>query len=211
LGATVWSDDFEDKDYNGWTVAQGTFSAAEKALKAETGNSYIYHFSSVAYGTWSFDVYMANEVLPISIDFMMEQANTAYGSRGYEIIVDSTDMIDLRIITDSNRIITQTILKEKASGWVHMDITRDENGRFCVFVKGECVIDVVEPSITTSEYFGFYNSLSNAAIDNIVVSNTVDIQPPPQTPLWLQPWFLMIAGVVVFVTVSIVFLRRRKQ
>jgi hypothetical protein len=53
----VWSDDFDDGTYDGWTVGEGSFSASEYMLEA-TGEfpNNIYHESSVITGTWSFDV-----------------------------------------------------------------------------------------------------------------------------------------------------------
>jgi hypothetical protein len=52
------------------------------------------------------------------------------------------------------------------------------------------------------------------AIDNIVVSNTVDIQPPP-LPFYREPWFILTVGAVVVAAVAgffiVAYLMRRRS
>ncbi len=54
----VWSDNFDDGNYGGWYVANGTFSAVDHTLKPVLGDNYyeIGHTSTINNGTWSFDV-----------------------------------------------------------------------------------------------------------------------------------------------------------
>ncbi|MFQ5833821.1 MAG: hypothetical protein ACE5H4_14025 [Candidatus Thorarchaeota archaeon] len=62
----LWSDDFSDGNYDGWTVVDGEWSAANHTLEV-VGDSpvdcegcvilgTIYHESSVTSETWSFDI-----------------------------------------------------------------------------------------------------------------------------------------------------------
>ena len=44
----IWSDDFDDGDYNGWIVVRGVFSAEEKTLNATSDGCNIVHLSPVA-------------------------------------------------------------------------------------------------------------------------------------------------------------------
>lgn len=65
--AVVWSDDFDDGNYNGWTVRNGTFDCTDYTLagiadSTPSGITYgmdneIWINSTVSYGTWSFDLY----------------------------------------------------------------------------------------------------------------------------------------------------------
>ncbi len=64
--------------------------------------------------------------------------------------------------------------------WHHLDITRDKEGRICFYVDDILGIDVVDPSVTESYNFGImleYSHRGKTYIDNIVVSDTIDIQP----------------------------------
>ncbi|MHA2350713.1 MAG: hypothetical protein ACXADL_13910, partial [Candidatus Thorarchaeota archaeon] len=67
--AEVWSDDFDDGNYDGWTIcenpdlfiADSNWSAADYCLEiVQEDWGIISYPSSVAYGTWSFD-FKANE------------------------------------------------------------------------------------------------------------------------------------------------------
>jgi hypothetical protein len=53
---TVWSDNFDDGNYDGWTVQDGNFSVAGQTLRAGKYHARINCSSEVAYGTWSFEV-----------------------------------------------------------------------------------------------------------------------------------------------------------
>jgi len=69
----VWSDDFQDGDYDNWTIQKGTWTAEDNYLKT-TDKGGIYHPSTTTVGTWSFDAYVA----PVPSDdfsfvFMLEQ------------------------------------------------------------------------------------------------------------------------------------------
>ncbi|MDH5439911.1 MAG: hypothetical protein ACETWE_02970 [Candidatus Bathyarchaeia archaeon] len=74
------------------------------------------------------------------------------------------------------------------------------------------------PSVVTPEFFALFGAaIKGVAIDNIVVSDTVDIEPPPPknatpTPFYMQTWFLLTVGVAVIAIVAIVaFLKYRKR
>ncbi|MFX0173590.1 MAG: hypothetical protein ACFE9L_17000 [Candidatus Hodarchaeota archaeon] len=56
----VWSDNFDDGNYDGWTVQNGSFSAADHSLQASGSLEWhlVNHSSSIAYETWSIDVYI---------------------------------------------------------------------------------------------------------------------------------------------------------
>ncbi|MFW9847197.1 MAG: hypothetical protein ACFFD6_10640, partial [Candidatus Thorarchaeota archaeon] len=59
--AIVWSDNFNDGNYNDWTVDGGGFTAANGYLECtESGtgqSSRIHYNSTVNFGSWSFDFF----------------------------------------------------------------------------------------------------------------------------------------------------------
>ncbi|MFW9944805.1 MAG: hypothetical protein ACFFB7_07395, partial [Candidatus Sifarchaeia archaeon] len=56
----IWSDDFEDGDYEGW-VTPSSYTASEGVLRAHRPSALIYRESTVSTGTWRFDLF---HVLP---------------------------------------------------------------------------------------------------------------------------------------------------
>jgi len=211
----VWSDDFDDGNYQGWIVDSGIFSAEDGTLKPVSGDNYyaIIHLSSVASGTWSFDVLVGTET---DILFMYTPSlNEEDQDQGMVIYWFGTHIrlysISSFYDAGSERL-GEYIFSSSISGWQHLDITRNSNGRTCIYHNGKLILDVVDSAtITSSEYF-IYEPTGEAAIDNIVVSNTVDIEPPPPIPFYMQTWFLaIVAAVALASAAALIFLRQRKR
>lgn len=212
--ATTWSDDFNDGDYRGWTVDYGTFSAADKTLKTVPGDDYYeaYYFSSVASGTWSFDLLVGTET---DIFFMYNPLqNQENQYEGLEILWFGTH---IRLYSYSSfynagsERLGEFIFSSSISGWQHLDITRSIDGRICIYHNRNLILDVVDPATITSSVAFVYLPLGEAAIDNIVVSNTVDIEPPPPVPIYMQTWFLaIVAAVALAMVVMATFFRRKR-
>jgi hypothetical protein len=99
-GAVVWSDDFNDGNYDGWTICDNStlhdgnwgfsgsnWTAASFYLQVEAGYGeagwgIISHPSNVAYGKWSFS-FRANETLVESLDRPEPIANFAFISENF--------------------------------------------------------------------------------------------------------------------------------
>jgi len=216
--ATVWSDNFNDGNYDGWTVAYGSFSAENKTLETEAF-SLVYCPSDVTTGTWSFDLSVSNNaglwIMFMSSDPTEWTGYTGFGDfpqQGMDIYINGI-WISAGLSPVRDKYVVTSFFSYNfpagTSGWQHFDITRDSNGRTCVYHNGTLSIDVVIPDIITSEYFAFC-SPGKAAIDNIVVSDTVDIQPPA-APFYTQTWFYAAVGAVAVVVVAIVVLLMRKK
>jgi hypothetical protein len=96
------------------------------------------------------------------------------------------------------------------SSWQHIDVTRNLDGRTCIYLNGTLVLDVADHVVRKSWFFIFYQNMESA-IDNIVVSNTVDIEPP-SPPFYMQTWFIAtVFTVVATVVVILILLMRRKN
>lgn len=203
----VWSDDFNDGNYDGWFVDNGTFSAEDHTLKPISGdNTYtIRHLSRVTNGTWSFDVLLGEG----TVIWLMHDA------AGYGLIVsawfgmDGTHLRLYNVSYDRGNSIGERVFHSGISAWQHVDVTRNMDGRTCVYLNGTLLIDRVDHVVRKSWFF-IYTPYGEAAIDNIVVSNTVDIEPPPP-PLYKQTWFLATLGAVVAAAIIVALLIRRKR
>jgi hypothetical protein len=235
---TVWSDNFNDGNYEGWTVSgalnpfsvaeileNGSFSAASKVLQAGGSPtvdpslwSWASHPSTVATGTWSFDLYMTSAITSMDVGVILILDKPTYTVpldwHGYTLELAHTGVLYLwrwngGSSTNFSEIGSGTFPYKEGS-WIHIDVTRNADGRFCVYTNGTLRIDAVDKRYFTSSYF-LFESRPGPAIDNIVVSNTVDIQPPPTVPFYMQTWFLASVGVVAVVAVVLIVLLRHKK
>lgn len=210
----AWSDNFDDGNYDGWFVANGTFSAEDHTLKPVIGDNnysnvmwshWITHLSTVTNGTWSFDVLVGEGI----VIWLM------YDSVEYGLVVSSFFAIDgthLRLISVSyneSSFLGEYIFNSDISIWQRIDVTRNVEGRTCVYLNGTLCIDVVDHVVRKSWFF-MLDAYKEDAIDNIVVSNTVDIEPP-SPPFYMQTWFIATVFTVVATVVVIVVLLMRKK
>lgn len=217
----VWSDNFDDGDYDGWTVTSGMFSPEGNTLKAVSegsieryqsiseGSNVVAHPSTVATGTWSFDVYVTD-------DGGGEILFVVASNRTYMIdITSDTVYLWRRGIDGEGRRVEGKMLKrpyivrDPFSGWQHIDVTRDENGRILVYHEGELVIGdsflaigSYDTLLTTSQNFLYIAPSPGIALDNIVVSNTIDVFPPPIGRIDRSQWRFWATMIMAAITVA---------
>ena len=259
-GSIAWSDDFNDGNYDGWTIT-GFYGPVvgdwgETAGKADivndelwfTGNqifrnfSYAIHESSVAYGNWSFDV----KVKPIynssnhtHIYFIdprppddLPKISSTFS--GYDILIYSApwtiDVPDWMKPADDTApsfllverpgvSILGTYSVDEINGSYHFDVTRDETGRFKVYINGTLRIEAVDNTYTTAQSF-YLTSESGIGYDNIVVRDDVIIPEEPtttsETPTPTESGFdlVLLGGISVgaaIVVVAAVFILKRRN
>jgi hypothetical protein len=215
--ARYWSDDFTDRDYDGWTITgynfepfyvdmmtppipiQGNYSAEDGTLlslgpRVPGLAGVASHPSTVAYGTWSFDIHITDET---EEHFYIYFATDEWGD--YPLHINSYDIaIVLQpgqawsweleedaqsgfVLVKRNGAATEGgwqglgsySLYEELSGVYHIDITRDHNGNFKVYIDGDLVIEAKDNEHTTSTWFRFTGE-PGPAIDNVVVKDTID-------------------------------------
>ncbi|MFW9834868.1 MAG: hypothetical protein ACFFEK_12790 [Candidatus Thorarchaeota archaeon] len=206
----VWSCDFNDGNLSEWRIygfigpppyinPPGNFTAEDGVLRANGTEqiwSQAFTNSSVAYGTWNFDVdvvdtYAHEIVIPfimvkwtlenLGIDCYFIQIVTGmYGDsseprlqagKGY-----ATDSSRGRAIEWYNDYLYEDIL-----GWQHFTITREDDGQVYVYLNGKLAIRWKDNQHTTCNEFSF-GTPPGPAIDNITVSDTVDYDAAP--PEW---------------------------
>jgi hypothetical protein len=211
----VWSDNFDDVNYSGWMVTSGAFSAEDQTLKSIGGGNIIgniVHPSFVATGTWSFDVLVGTET---DIYFMytplMNQQNQY---EGIQILLYGThiQLYSYSSFYNAGSLrLGEYIFASSIPGWQHLDVTRNSDGRICIYHNETLILDLVDHAPLTSSEFFTYNPSGQASLDNIVVSNTIDIEPPPPVPFYMQTWFIATVFTVVAVAVVIVVLLMRRK
>lgn len=210
----VWSDSFDDGDYDGWTVTNGLFSAEENTLKAVSegsieryqsiseGSNVIAHPSTVATGTWSFDVYVTSEGGGEIL--FMTASNRTY------VIDITSDTIYLRrrgIDGEGRRVGGKMldfpyIVRDPFSGWQHIDVTREENGRIRVYHEGKWATGAYDTLLKTSQNFLYIAPSPGIALDNIVVSNTIDVFLSPIGRIERSQWRFWATMVMAAITVA---------
>jgi len=186
-----WDDDFDDGDYEGWTVRFGSWSITNYTLQAlyhsDTidNGGYIQYPSDIAYGTWSFDVYLRPTKMVL---FPFIIINGTWVEYGYDYWLEIKPWRGITEFIFSKDIGTYpeftfpldyyAILADLTDRWHHIDITRDIEGRFYIYLNGDLIMDALDDSVKTSETFRVFSYPDGSLIDNISVRNIVDILPP---------------------------------
>jgi hypothetical protein len=211
----VWSDTFDDGNYDGWTVTYGSFSCAENSLISNQYSSAINRPSTVMVGTWSFDLLLVDSGSSgIHVCFYCESF-VFYPITGYDLKVSRYGfelMYWLDYYDDSIGEYFPSIVMD---GWQHVDITRDDTGLIRVYINDSLQIETVDNRIPSSNYFHLVSG-SGEGLDNIVVSDSVDITPTPGTNpgeffILIGPYLpLVVLGVALLIALGVgVLLRRR--
>lgn len=211
----VWSDDFNDGNYDGWTVTYGSFSLANNCLLAMEASSAINHPSTVTEGTWSFDLHSSGLTSSgVHLSFYCEDF-VFYPKTGFDLKV-GRNAFELMYWEDYYDIVLGAYYPTShIMGWHHVDVTRDATGLMRVFINGTLRIEVANTPTITSNYFHFFCG-PDEGIDNVVVSDSIDITPTPGTPevptMPSIPGFPIAAIVTgIGVTIGLILLSRRRR
>lgn len=185
--ATVWSDNFDDGNYDDWTVLAGTLSASEHALRV-TGFGYVvvYRNSTTVTGTWNFDLDMTDEPDDAQVCFITNSIDGKYVRDNYLVENTEDGFRLMRWIWDGSKmnflILDNYIVTGGLDGWYHFDITRDGSGQMYVYINDTLAMQAVDTTHDISSCFVFNVPIAPSgtgpAIDNVVVSDSVDITPP---------------------------------
>ncbi len=191
-------------------MLNGTFTIEDGKLKAGPGDYNLITYQSFnAYGTWSFDLLSNSQAEIIFIGtYPINMVATPRPQQGFFISLGESSLTLLRYVNGTQKFISWGHTAKDFS-WQHIDLTRNLDGRICIYINSTLVGDIVDKSIPESEFFSLWSG-RGAIIDNIVVSSTVDIQPPA-APFYMQPWFIpSIAAIALIAVATVVLLMRRK-
>ncbi|MFW9849652.1 MAG: hypothetical protein ACFFF4_10935 [Candidatus Thorarchaeota archaeon] len=220
----VWSDNFEDGNYDGWTpnsyYTYNCWSCANNCLclnQDDTGA--VHHPSTQAVGTWQFDVYSGDGIASVyfisnqhgslnwtgytlQLNRIMhaegDQLSLTLSKKGY--IYDLSERLDIWFIGEE---LGYYRIEQSPGAWQHLRVTRSAVGHFKVYLNDTFVFDATDTEYETSEYFTFVAS-GHLAIDNIVVDNEVPVETD-YTPIIVSGSVLAIVCVVVILA----YLRKR--
>ena len=216
--ATVWSDNFDDGNMDGWTIYEGGFTCAGYRLEGHSGVDFndASHASTVAGGTWSFDVYHRVIIffMASDLDPGTDWPNDSYGL-AYDPSIDAW-----RLVRHTDGAFAPMKRSyEHTDGPVSVVITRNATDFIHIWIEDDLVMTDQDSTHSSSEYF-YVQCQEGAWIDNIVVSNTVDRVPEDgngqnggqeYTPIPIEVVILGIIGVSVIIIIAVVLLIRRSK
>jgi hypothetical protein len=190
--STSWSDNFDDGDYSGWTVTRGGYLVANNLLRGTTLTwNYIEHLSSAVTGTWSFDYnfYGGEDGIWQPVDGGLaiwfianghQSTDPTQAESGYFVLFHPhDDAIELWMDPGDegyNRVLLGSWSPQNFVKSWHVDITRDSDGVFNIYLDGVNRIQATDTTYFTSYFFGFLG-YNQQEMDNVVVQNLV-ITPP---------------------------------
>jgi len=207
----VWSDDFDDRDFDGWTTPNNSrvydgdygwngsdWTADNQYLELDQEEwGIITHPSNVVYGTWSFD-FRINETLStygvrIAIAFIsnnITDLDDITEGIWYYIQFDAPTGVNLYAsFGKSGAELATNNTPIPVSGWHHIDVTRNTTGWFEVYHNCSLIIQEVDTQIDTSEMFWLWFQ-RRQMIDNVVVDDEpipLPDQTTPTTPTTTTP------------------------
>ena len=205
--ANGWSDDFNDGNYDDWTVASGQFSASTFELNtfmSDLGLNTIYHNSTCAYGHWLFELW--ENVTDQHVFFISTHWNTNL-TEAYSVSLEYGTVSNLTLYKWDGLVSTvldRTTLEVAPPGGYHSyNVTRSDMGHFDVLRDGILKLSADDNTITTSQYY-IYSLNGIGAIDNIVVSCGIVTTPPPDDCTTTTTIFIIIVLILIIIIIVIV-------
>jgi hypothetical protein len=212
----VWSDNFNDGNYDGWTICdnaalaaqfpsagfnESQWSAADNHLKLDQEDmGIITHPSNVANGTWSFDIKLNETLIDSTTEFQF-----AFIADDLILTTDDFDLtqrycINLNVLSAAETMALS--LRKRLSGeftvidtygtyvpvtgWHSINITRTEAGLMSVYLNDTHIMQVMDTDIDTCELVWLWFE-DGTMIDNIVVNDEVLITHTTPTPTETTP------------------------
>ncbi|MFW9887972.1 MAG: hypothetical protein ACFFER_07310 [Candidatus Thorarchaeota archaeon] len=228
----AWSDDFDHGNIteSGWSVqgyspALPPWQIIPANITADDGTlrgygpywNQAWRTSNVAYGSWAFDVHCVGNTpsnrsyiafvsgspvlyppdfssLPFEYGIITCVGQSSHGNH--------TFILYRRPSYSPNLVHLAEYDVDDASGWWHINITRDYDSTFNVYFNDTLGITYRDPQLTRSDLFSFYAD-AGYALDNIVVVRYVDIYGPDiDTPIRTPSTPNSIESVLVEVDVT---------
>jgi hypothetical protein len=141
--------------------------------------------SDIAYGTWSFDVFLKPTKIVLFAPIIINGSRFEYAYdywfeiKSWKGITEFYLGHEFGTYPDNNfGLDSYAIITDLTEQWHHIDITRDLEGRFHIYFNGEHIMDAINNKITTSKYFTIYSDPFGFLIDNITVRNVVNFALP---------------------------------
>jgi hypothetical protein len=189
VASVIWSDDFNDGNYDGWTVGVGDWRVTDGELESyyvdvQSFPARIWHDSSVVEGTWSFDFTTAVDYSVFEHNFLFmgngTDATVTYDGYGIRVVEDNVMLLKFN---DGSTVPLFMATIDDMDSWAHVDITRSSStGEIYVYVNAtsslaEPDISYVDTDYDYSESFVITHNKEGFRFDNIVVNDEILIDP----------------------------------
>jgi hypothetical protein len=168
----VWSDDFDDGDLEGWETwwKKGFYSTDDGVLSIKTGGD-LYHESTVLTGTWSFDLYLDNN-LGTTHEFRFTES--PFNFQNLEVKQNGTTQIWITTQRDGTIPKSSYLdLGEKVGGWHHFDISKDETGMIKVYYDGNFIFEHFDDREFDAEKLVIMYCCDGPVLDNLIVRDQI--------------------------------------
>jgi len=211
--AVVWSDDFNDGNLDGWTIADGNFiayehSSGDYALCVDPSSAsygYAWCSSNDTVGQWSFDYYAPSGDINSFVDFWFIYNGTGLlDPKGYCVSVDrDADVPSLRLIRFDGSFVGGALIglwvfpEIISATWTHFDITRDgATGEMNVWMNGTWIMDATDTEFNHSEKFVWMNFkggvigdriFQDIMLDNVVADDEILLYHDDGTTTTTEP------------------------
>ena len=217
---TVWSDDFNDNNADGWIMEKLDWAIVDpftgEAVEFDTsagtlkspgdtpGNIWYLatHECNIDYGTWSFDVNIVDTPWEHFYVFLMTDDWAEYPDKAYSYDLvfsteagypepDSKGAIAL-FKRNGYKVFWYTIgewsTAEEIIGWHHIDVTRNPDGVFDVYLNTQPIMHVEDYDPIFGEFSTFrFEASSGPEIDNVVVLDTYEVAMFELSNLVVEP------------------------
>ena len=227
--AEVWSDNFDDGNYDGWSISDygggSQWTAVNRVLQVNQSNiGAICYPSTQVVGSWSFAIRTCSSPSPSQATdialFFISTEPTYYDAAvpwtGYAFQVtpasiegEMKHVFSIRKKTAEMDSATRALVLDSwegdtaASRWYHINVTRSGDGQMTACLNGTQILQAHDADFDTSEYLVCVGTM-HQCFDNILVDDT---PPPPDIPV--LP-LTIGAGAVVVVLGVVVVLRQRR-
>lgn len=172
----TWSDDFEDEDFDDWTIQSGSFTIKNGTLRTERhfiNEVYIFggevtHPSTGCIGSWNFEIMARN----FKVWFIASSSLSSNTSGYYIHGVNEGNGLSIRLRwVENNTLDKLGYYRFQSDDYrINIKIERDARGLFRVLVDDVLAFEVLDERDVTSNYFIFDIFGEEAWIDNIDVN-----------------------------------------
>lgn len=222
-GALVWSEYFDELDFDTWTMQ--SCQLIDNELHGVNGDHapavIAYRESAVSVGTWKFDLREVGEwgeeldickiyfMSPLELEvpdweYYALSIVHASGSGGVRLSYRIEKYVD-----SQPKIFVDTYLGEwmvSTKGTLHhFTITRVDSGQMTVYLNGTQIMQGTDTQLTTTGWFGFY-TWDDWSLDNVECYDTIEIGGS----LPLATIGIVGVAAVGIILVAVYFIRGRK-
>jgi hypothetical protein len=184
-GIDDWSDDFNDNNYDGWTVSYGAFSVPGYLIGTQSGFNEIYRNNSVAYGIYRFDLWENHTAQKDRHIYFISNDWDKNSTNGYSISFEYGATSNFTLYKWNGLIasvLDRATIPIEVPGWHSYNITRTPDGVFQIERNSTSLLSATDNSTTTSSYYIYSIVGEGGIIDNITVTGYVSPTTVPSTP-----------------------------